>query len=390
MELELWYLIFIPVLFAAGWWARGLEARERSNDEATLPEVYARCVALLAGEKPEKATDALIQAIRLDPDLIELHHVLGNLFRRRGDFERAIRLHNHLVRREDIPEAERIQGLKELGEDYMSAGLFDRAEEVYHRLLKNPSEHLTALKALLKIYGIEHEWTHAVDIAERLQVQGDGDRSREVGHYYCELADGALKAKNYGLATDYLERAIEKSPTCVRAYIGLGDVHHALGQEQEALAAWRHVQENMPEYLPLVVGRIADALVVLESADQALAYLHEALAQSASIDVMHEAVSRIAKLSGTDEALKTVSDIVEKAPSLSAFAQLTSLRLNRDPDDENEKLLNKLLERHSKRLSRYQCSKCGFMASNFTWHCLGCGAWDSFPARRLEDRKGSR
>ena len=165
MEFELWYLVLIPVLFAAGWWARGLEAREREENSRQLPEAYSRGVAMLMSDRPDKAIDPFIEVVRLDPELIELHHVLGILFRGRGEFERAIRLHNHLVNREDIPEADRVKALKELGEDYLTAGLFDRAEQTYRRLLENPSEHLDALRALLKIYCIEHEWTSAIDVA---------------------------------------------------------------------------------------------------------------------------------------------------------------------------------------------------------------------------------
>ena len=157
MESELWYLVLIPVLFAAGWWARGLDAGERERNSRRLPEAYSRGVAMLMSDRPDKAIDPFIEVVRLDPELIELHHVLGTLFRRRGEFERAIKLHNHLVNREDIPEEDRVKALQALGEDYMTAGLFDRAEETYRRLLRNPTEHLDALRALLEIYCIEHE-----------------------------------------------------------------------------------------------------------------------------------------------------------------------------------------------------------------------------------------
>ena len=122
MESELWYLVLIPVLFAAGWWARGLDAGERERNSRRLPEAYSRGVAMLMSDRPDKAIDPFIEVVRLDPELIELHHVLGTLFRRRGEFERAIKLHNHLVNREDIPEEDRVKALQALGEDYMIAG----------------------------------------------------------------------------------------------------------------------------------------------------------------------------------------------------------------------------------------------------------------------------
>ena len=388
MEFELWYLVLIPVLFAAGWWARGLEAREREENSRQLPEAYSRGVAMLMSDRPDKAIDTFIEVVRLDPELIELHHVLGILFRGRGEFERAIRLHNHLVNREDIPEADRVKALKELGEDYLTAGLFDRAEQTYRRLLENPSEHLDALRALLKIYCIEHEWTSAIDVARQLEVQGGEARSNEIAHYYCELAEGAVRAKDLALADDYVRKALDNQPESPRANITAGAVSAALGDGQRALELWQGVMKRTPQYLPLVLGRIADALVQAGRREEAVALLHQALADSASIDVMEEAVSRIASLEGNEAAQQSVLQFLAGHPSLSAFASLTALRQKDNPDDEQLKLMASLLQRYSRRLSRYQCAKCGFLASSFSWHCLGCGAWDSFPPRRLEDAKG--
>ena len=388
MDFELWYLVLIPVLFAAGWCARGLDAREREMKSRQLPEAYSRGVAMLMSDRPDKAVDPFIEVVRLDPELIELHHVLGTLFRRRGEFERAIRLHNHLINREDIPEADRVKALKALGEDYLTAGLFDRAEETYRRLSANPTEHLDALRALLKIYCTEHEWTSAIDVARQLEVQGGEPRANEIAHYYCELAEGAVRAKNLKLADEYAKSALEKQPESPRANITAGAVAAALGDGERALALWTDVMTTSPQYLPLVIGRIADGLVAARRQSEAVELLHQAPAGSASIDVMAEAVSRIASLEGNEAAQQSVLQFLAGHPSLSAFASLTALRQKDNPDDEQLKLMASLLQRYSRRLSRYQCAKCGFLASSFSWHCLGCGAWDSFPPRRLEDAKG--
>lgn len=387
MDFELWYLVLIPVLFAAGWWARGLDAREREIHSTTLPDAYSRGVALLMSERPDKAIDSFIEVVRLDPELIELHHVLGTLFRRRGEFERAIRLHNHLVNREDIPEADRVKALKELGEDYLHAGIFDRAEETFKRLLDNPSEHLEALRALLKIYCIEHEWTSAIDVSRQLEVQAGENRASEIAHYYCELAEAAVRRKDLNLADAHVRSALEKSPDVPRANILAGAVAAAMGNTERALALWTGVMEKEPAYLPLVVGKIADQLTASDRRDEAIDLLHQALARSSVIDVMEECVTRIAALEGNDAAQAAVVKILASHPSLSAFSTLMTLREKENPADEQTKLLSTLLQRHSRRLSRYQCSKCGFLASSFSWHCLGCGAWDSFPPRRLEDAK---
>lgn len=387
MESELWYLVFIPILFAAGWWAKGLDVRERDRSAMNLPEVYARSIALLAGEHPERAVDSLIEAVRLDPDLIELHHVLGALFRRRGEFDRAIHLHSHLVHREDIPEAERVRALKELGEDYMRAGLFDRAEATYRQLMENPSEHLTALKTLLIIYCIEHEWTSAIDISHRLEVQAGLNLSHEISHYYCELSELAIRQKDLPLAKEHLTRALEKWPTSPRANIAMGALLLLQGEEEEVLERWEGVAKETPDYLPLVIGQIADLLYKRGERIEAVKLLHSALASSTQTDVIQASINRLAQWEGQEVVLTKVVELLKKSPSLSTFAQMIALRQEGTPQDEESKLLLTLLEKQARKESRYQCAKCGFMASGFSWHCLGCGSWDSFPPYRVTDPK---
>jgi lipopolysaccharide biosynthesis regulator YciM len=387
MDFELWYLVLVPVLFAAGWWARGFDAREREEQSRQLPEAYSRGVAMLMSDHPEKAIDPFIEVVRLDPELIELHHVLGVLFRRRGEFERAIKLHNHLVNREDIPDADRVKAQRELAEDYLTAGLFGRAEEAYKKLCEDPTEHLTALKALLRIYCIEHEWTSAIDVAGQIQAQAGEDRTEDIAHYYCELADNAMRRKDLELANEYIQKALEVKPELPRPNITAGDIAAAAGDLQKALERWRFVMKKTPDYTALVIGRIADALDKLGRRSEALALLHEALAGSESIDLMEAAVTRIAQWQGSADAQHTVEAILSRHPTLSGFSLLSTLREKEHPESGEDKLLASLLQRHSRRLARYQCRKCGFLASSFVWHCLACGSWDSFPPRRLEDSK---
>jgi hypothetical protein len=164
MDFELWYLIAVPVLFAAGWFSRGLESKQQFEHDQP-PECYTRGVSLLLGDEPDRAVESFTEAVRLDPDTTELQHVLGKLYRRRGDFERAVRLHQHLFNREDLAMEERVEALRELALDYFTAGLYDRAEAAYRQLSETPSFYLEAMKKLLEIYVIEHEWQLAVDTA---------------------------------------------------------------------------------------------------------------------------------------------------------------------------------------------------------------------------------
>src|SRR4030095_16325029 len=165
MEIELSHLLALPFLFIAGWLARGFESRASETDNAGLPRSYFRGLNHLLNDPPDKAIDAFIEVVKLDPETIELHQALGNLFRRRGEFDRAVRIHTHLLNRSDLPARQRSQALAELGQDYLKGGLLDRAEDAFTRLLEDSDHRFDALRALLRIFQMEREWAKAVDCA---------------------------------------------------------------------------------------------------------------------------------------------------------------------------------------------------------------------------------
>lgn len=386
MDFELWYLVLVPLLFAAGWLCRGIDLRQRA-DNGSAPGVYSKGVSLLLAGETDKAIDAFIEAVRLDPEQIELHHVLGDLFRRRGEFERAIRLHRSLYNRADLSKEERARALKELAEDYIKAGLFDRAEAAFRLLSDVPSEHLYALRRLLGIYVTEHEWASATETARLLETRAGESHAEEIAHFYCERIEGALRAKRLDEARLLVEQVDAYSSATPRVGFCAGAVRLAEGDAQGAADAWRRTVEAYPDYLPVIVGQFADALAKMGDRAGAVALLKDACDTSRTIDAMEAALSRIAAWEGAPAAEAIAVKMLQAHPSLSAFNALVQLKSKANPGDEQTKLLAGLLGRHARRFSRYQCSKCGFLASNFSWHCLGCGSWDSFPPRRIEDIK---
>lgn len=387
MEFDLWYLVALPALFAAGWLCRGFDRRQRS-EKTQLPEHFTRGVALLLDDEPDKAIDVLVEACRLDPDLIELHHMLGKLFRRRGEFERAIRLHLHLVNRSDLSDADRTKALSELAEDYFAAGLFDRAEAEYRKLSEVPSEHLGALRRLLTIYTIEHEWESAIDTMRAVEAQTGEDHRLETAHFYCERIEVALRAKRLEEAAKLVAEVLPYADVTPRVDHLAGKVALAAGSVEEAAEHWRRLARNFPAHTPLVIGELADAMAALGQKEEALELLRSALPEHPTADALEAVIARVTEWRGLREAEAIAAKMLSAHPSLSAFNALVRLRAKANPEDEQTKLLSGLLQRHAQRFARYQCTHCGFLASNFAWHCLGCGSWDSFPPRRVEDAKG--
>src|SRR5258708_25674011 len=192
MEFEPWYLSALPVLFAGGWWARGHEARVRAADQGAAPRSLSRGLHLLLSDQPDRAIDAFIEVAKLDPETIELHHALGSLFRRRGEIDRAVRIHNYLLNRADLPAAERSNALAELGQDYLKGGMLDRAENAFSRLLEERVHRFEALRSLLRIYQMEREWLRGIDCEQLLEREAGEPHTVSTAHFHRVVAEQAI------------------------------------------------------------------------------------------------------------------------------------------------------------------------------------------------------
>ena len=383
MEFELWYLIVVPLLFIAGWWFRGLDQRQREQEQR--PGTYYKGINLLLNDQPDKAIDAFIEVVKLDPETIELHHALGNLFSRRGEFDRAVRIHNHLLNREDLPSHERSLALFELGNDYLKAGIYDRAEESFQRLLKEPEYRLDAMRALLKIYCTEKEWNKAIEIANTLEKQAGENHQVEMGHFHCELAGLAMRAKQFDQAKLELEKALQVDRKSVRALIMLGNLSMLNNDPNAAIQYWSQVEKVSPEHLTLVMVQMAQAYEAIGQHDQAMNLINRALEDHSSVETLSIALDLIIKGEGEKAAEKFLKEELGRRPTLWAYEKLSELRLKANPEDSELQLLTALLKPYVSRPGRYRCSHCGFKAKGFQWLCPGCSSWGSYSPKREEE-----
>ena len=256
---EYWQFLLIPVFFGLGWAAARVDMRQVVHESRSLPRSYFQGLNFLLNEQPDKAIDSFLEAAKVDSQTVELHFALGNLFRRRGETERAIRMHQNLIDLPDLDERVRLQALSELGQDYLKAGLLDRAEEIFNKLLGSSFEE-EAKRNLLEIYQVEKEWLKAVEIARELP---DVASHREIAEYYCELAANEIMRSRPDTAREYLDVAMQENRKCVRASLLHGDLLLQEGKAQEAIAAWQRIEQQDPAYLALVAQRKADATMVL-------------------------------------------------------------------------------------------------------------------------------
>ena len=386
MEFEYWWLLAFPLFFGLGWLAARIDIKQLLSESRNLPRSYFKGLNFLLNEQPDKAIEAFIEVVRVDPETVELHFALGSLFRRRGETERAIRMHRSLLDRTDLAEEQRLQALFELGQDYLRAGLLDRAEEIFQRLLDG-ARRGEALKFLLDIYQQEKDWAKAIDIARRLERDSGQSWQKEIANYYCELAALEATHSRPEEARRHLEEALAANRKCVRANILFGDLHAAAGDYASAIETWKRVEQQQPGYLALVAQRLLDGHRALNRADEGLTLLRGYLANYPSLDLLDVAFQSTLDVKGPEEAYRLVKDELRRNPTLLGLdrlleAQIMAAPAERRPDLE---LVRTLVHGHTRRLARYRCENCGFKARQFYWHCPACGGWETYPPKRAEE-----
>jgi lipopolysaccharide biosynthesis regulator YciM len=386
MEFETWWLLAIPAFFALGWIAARVDIKQLVSESRTLPRGYFKGLNFLLNEQPDKAIDAFIEIVTLDPETIELHFALGNLFRRRGEIERAIRVHQNLLARADLPLEYKVQSQYELGQDYLKAGLLDRAEETFN-LLVDSQYGAQARRALLEIYQREKEWVRAIDAARALQDSGAGGRQKEIAQFYCELAQDELVHTDPDLALAMLEKALAADRHNVRATILTGDVYRAKGEVEAALLAWRRVEHQSVPHIALVAQRLMDGYRTVGRSQEGVNLLKNYLAEAPSIDLLEVVFKAILEQDGVEAANQLVSNELRRSPTLLGLDMLLEARLMNAPPEVLPELsfVKNLVHGYTHKLARYQCSHCGFKARQFYWQCPGCSQWETYPPRRTEE-----
>jgi lipopolysaccharide biosynthesis regulator YciM len=386
MEFEIWWLLAVPIFFGLGWIAARVDIKQLLSESRTLPRAYFKGLNLLLNEQPDKAIDAFIEIVTLDPETADMHFALGNLFRRRGEIERAIRVHQNLLARPDLPLDQRAHAQYELGMDYLKAGLLDRAEETFNSLVEG-SYSVQARKALLEIYQREKEWSRAIDAASGLQSSGAGARQKEIAQFYCELAQDALVRSDLADAMALLDKGLHADRNSVRATMLLGDVLLAQGDVEGAIATWKRVEQQSVPHVALVAGRLMDGFRRVGRPQEGVNLLRSYLAEASSIDLIEVVFKAVIELDGVDAAKQLVLDELRRNPTLLGLDKLLEARLMDAPAHiwEELSMVKNLIHGYTAKLARYQCGHCGFKARQYYWQCPGCSRWETYPPRRTEE-----
>jgi lipopolysaccharide biosynthesis regulator YciM len=387
MDIEYWWLLALPLFFALGWLAARIDIKQLLSESRALPMSYFKGLNFLLNEQPDKAIEAFIEVVKVDPKTIELHFALGSLFRRRGEVERAIRMHQNLVERADLEEEKRLYALFELAQDYLKAGLLDRAEELFTKL--EGSVHAeAALKYLLEIYEQEKDWQKAISVAGKLEAVTGRSHQKEIANFYCELAGNEIMHSRPEAARPHLEEALAHHRLCVRANLLLGDLETSLGNTESAIEAWKRIESQNPAYLALVAEKLLAAFTRSDRIEEGLNLLRGYLAKYPSLDLLNTVFQGTLEKSGAETAYRLVRDELRRNPTLLGLDKLLEAQLLEAPIERRRdlELIKELVHQHTRGLAMYKCDNCGFRARQFYWHCPACAAWETYSPRRTEEK----
>ena len=387
MEIEYWWVLALPLFFALGWLAARVDIKQLLSESRVLPMSYFKGLNFLLNEQQDKAIEAFIEVVKVDPQTIELHFALGSLFRRRGEVERAIRMHQNLVERPDLAQEQKLQALLELAQDYLKAGLLDRAEELFLKL-EGTVHAEAALKFLLEIYEQEKDWQKAIGIAEKLEIVTGQSHQKEIANFHCELAGSELMHSRPDAARPYLSEALSHHRLCVRANMVLGDVELAARRFEPAIEAWKRIESQNPTYLALVAERLWTAFKQWGRAEEGLNLLRGYLGKYPSLDLLNTVFQGTLEQYGAEPAYHLVRDELRRNPTLLGLDKLLEAQLLEAPIERRRdlELIKDLVHQHTRGLAMYKCDNCGFRARQFYWHCPACLAWETYAPRRTEEK----
>ena len=377
-----WLLFVLPVVFVLGWVAAKLDSRQWKLEQRDAPKAYFKGLNLLLNEQQDKAIDAFIEAVQNDPDTSELHFALGSLFRRRGETERAVRVHEHLLRRGDLSNTDRDRAQHELAQDFFKAGLFDRAEAAYAELRGTAFEREARL-ALLSLYERSRDWAKAAEVAAQLEAAGTGSFASRIAHYLCEQALTAQTQGHDDLAAGLLSEAQRRAPEAARAHVLLGQQLARQQQPEAAMAAFLQLlSTQQPAAFNLVARDYAQAALAAPTpgtVERAAVVLAEQTRRTPSMALLR---AQALLQPEAAQARQRLASLLREQPALSAAAEL----IKQGPlEAADMPLVAAAVERAAKPLQRYRCAACGFEAAHYFWQCPGCLTWDSYPPQTIED-----
>ena len=388
IEFEYWWLLVLPLFFTLGWIAARVDIKQLIAESTALPAAYFKGLNFLISDQHDKAVEAFSEAMQANTDSLELHFALGSLFRRTGETDRAINMHLNLLDKKELTDNQRSAVKAELAQDYLKAGLYDRAEELF-KGLDDTRYRQPALHALLEIYVREREWTRAIETATQLERLSGVSFRIQIAQYYCELAMNDIIAQKLDTARNQLHKALDSNKNCVRANVLLGDLEASTVAHQAAISHWKRIEFQQPEYLGLIANKMLKSYRADNQLKQGLAQLNAYLETYKLPSLMSALYEATLIEEGAEKAAKLARNELIRQPSLTTLDQLLQARAMADEskkqsNNQDIQLMQQTVRNAIGNRAAYHCDQCGFRAKQHHWQCPACNAWESLPAEPSE------
>lgn len=386
--INLWPLL-LPVATVTGWWmARRQDRQARVTSRDHLSREYVVGLNYLLNEQADKAVDIFIKLLEVDSETVETHLALGSLFRRRGEVDRAIRIHQNLIARPQLSQYQRIEALMALGQDYMSAGVFDRAERIFQEVAALEGDKKAgSLLSLLDIYQREKAWEKAIDVITKLEATTGNSMRVQIAHYYCELAEKLIKNKQVDKATAYLKQALSMDRASVRASILHARLDMMQGKYKSAIKSLKRVKHQDPDYLSEIVEPMVECYAQTAAMEDCFIYLSETIKMYPRASVIFVLADYLKQKQGVEKAIDFVSEQLSSYPSIRGLNQLIQWHIETTYGKVRDKLeiLYDITVKLLENKPVYRCGQCGFAGKHLHWQCPSCKKWNTIkPIHGLE------
>ena len=370
----------LPVAFLSGWWiARRTGSRRSGAERHALSSDYFRGLNYLLNEEQDKAIEVFLRLAEYNRDTVETHLALGNLFRRRGEVDRAIRVHQHLVSRPNLSDDMKTVALLELGEDYMRAGLLDRAETLFADLAAMNAHAPSALRHLVAIYQHERDWHQAIDQSHRLEQMTGVSQSHDIAHFYCELAEQARQHGALEEASGYLQKAFGHDDACVRAHMIEGAMRAAAGEYLSAIESYQRAARSDLAFVPEILPPLLDCYARSDAMEQAERFLREVIERYHGISPVLALTRIYRERNGEHAAVDFLTAQLRMRPSVRGLMALIDATMDKVSGEAraNFLILRDLTRKLLEGQAMYRCSQCGFGAKAHHWQCPSCKNWST-------------
>lgn len=386
--LEILFLL-LPIAAAYGWYMGHRSAmQDKQNQSHQISRQYVTGLNLLLSDQSDKAVDHFIELLQVDSETIDTHLALGNLFRSRGEVDRAIRIHQNLISRSGLSVEQKHLALQQLAKDYMVAGFLDRAEKIFNQLIEEPEFRESALLQLVAIFQQTREWTKAIEAAHALVRAGKKRMRVSVAHFYCELAANADSMRDESKAIQLYKRALAEDPKCVRASIGLGKLYLNKDDYKQTIQYLEKVLEQDVDFVSEVLPTLADCFHHIGQDQELVHFLRDCISSNAGASAELMLAQFVAHHEGVDEALDILTRQLIKNPTMKGFYRLMDYHLAEAEEGRAKESLNTLqglVGEQMKAKPHYRCRKCGFSTHSLYWHCPSCKSWGEIkPIRGLD------